>query len=57
MPPEIPLYRLAEQSISSATKSTGLAYLLSLFLGELGLHRFYLGRSASGAAMLALKLL
>ena len=46
MPPEIPLYRLAEQRISSATKSTGLAYLLSLFLGELGLHRFYLGRSA-----------
>jgi TM2 domain-containing membrane protein YozV len=35
-------------------KSAGIAYLLWFFLGGLGVHRFYLGRTGSGAAMLAL---
>ncbi|AMU88809.1 hypothetical protein ATM17_07100 [Sphingopyxis macrogoltabida] len=35
-------------------KSTGVAYLLCIFLGGLGIHRFYLGRSGSGAAQLVL---
>ena len=29
-------------------KSTLVAYLLLLFLGGLGIHRFYLGRPVSG---------
>lgn len=35
----------------AAKKSTGLAYLLWFFLGWLGMHRFYLGRTASGVVM------
>ena len=35
-------------------KSVGIAYLLWLFFGGLGVHRFYAGRTGSGAAMLAL---
>lgn len=38
-------------------KSTGVAYLLWFFLGGLGVHRFYLGRTGSGAAILILTLL
>lgn len=38
-------------------KSTGVAYLLCIFLGAVGAHRFYLGRSGSGIAQLALWLL
>jgi TM2 domain-containing membrane protein YozV len=37
-------------------KSTGVAYLLWLFFGMLGVHRFYLGSSGSGAAILILTL-
>ena len=33
-------------------KSTGLAYVLWFFLGGLGVHRFYIGRTGSGIAML-----
>ena len=33
-------------------KSAVVAYVLWFFLGYLGAHRFYLGRAASGAAML-----
>ena len=35
-------------------KSKVVAALLSLFLGGLGIHRFYLGRTGSGIAMLVL---
>ena len=35
-------------------KSTGVAYLLCIFLGGLGIHRFYLGRGGTGAAQLIL---
>lgn len=45
---------LIEQRITNEAKSTGAAYLIWLFLGGLGGHRFYLGRPGSGAAMLAL---
>lgn len=37
-------------------KSTGVAYLLWLFLGWFGVHRFYTGRIKSGVAMLILAL-
>jgi TM2 domain-containing membrane protein YozV len=36
----------------SGKKSATTAFLLCLFLGGLGVHRFYLGRTGSGAAML-----
>lgn len=35
-------------------KSVGVAYLLLFFLGGLGIHRFYLGRTGSAAVMLLL---
>ncbi|WP_135467945.1 NINE protein [Crenalkalicoccus roseus] len=38
-------------------RSVGLAYLLCLGLGVLGLHRLYLGRGLSAAGMAAITLL
>ena len=38
----------------ASKKSAGVAYLLWFFLGMFGAHRFYLGRSGSGAAQLIL---
>lgn len=35
-------------------KSTGVAYLLWLFLGGFGAHRFYLGQTGTAAAQLVL---
>jgi TM2 domain-containing membrane protein YozV len=35
-------------------KSAGIAYLLWFFLGMLGVHRFYLGASGTGTAILVL---
>lgn len=37
-------------------KSTAVAYLLLLFVGLFGAHRFYLGRTGSAVAMLVLAL-
>jgi TM2 domain-containing membrane protein YozV len=37
-------------------KSTGIAYLLWFFLGGFGAHRFYLGESGTGAAILIITL-
>lgn len=48
---------LIEQRVTNEAKSTGAAYLIWFFLGFLGVHRFYLGRSGSGAAMLVLTIL
>lgn len=39
-------------SIDQGQKSAGVAYLLLLFLGGLGVHDFYLGRTGPGVAML-----
>ncbi|NKB48812.1 MAG: NINE protein [Alphaproteobacteria bacterium] len=39
---------------ASGNKSTLLAYILWFFLGGFGVHRFYLGRMGTGAAMLAI---
>jgi TM2 domain-containing membrane protein YozV len=38
-------------------KSIRVAYLFWFFLGGFGVHRFYLGRTLSGAGMLALTIL
>ncbi|HEY0282568.1 MAG TPA: TM2 domain-containing protein [Rhizomicrobium sp.] len=38
-------------------KSMGVAYLLLIFLGGFGAHRFYLGRTGSAVAMLIIFLL
>jgi TM2 domain-containing membrane protein YozV len=35
-------------------RSTGIALLFCVFFGMLGLHRFYLGKESTGAAMLIL---
>jgi TM2 domain-containing membrane protein YozV len=40
--------------IVSHEKSTALAYVLLIFLGQLGIHRFYLGRVGTGLAQLLL---
>ncbi|WP_293405341.1 TM2 domain-containing protein [Phenylobacterium sp.] len=47
----------ALMAFESGKKSTGVAYLLWIFLGGVGAHRFYLGRTGSGIAMLALTIL
>ncbi|WP_232473761.1 TM2 domain-containing protein [Sphingomonas sp. MA1305] len=39
-----------------ADRSKIVAALLALFLGTLGIHRFYLGRTGSGIAMLVVSL-
>ncbi len=38
-------------------KSAGVSYLLCLFLGGVGAHRFYLGRTGTAVGQLALWLL
>jgi TM2 domain-containing membrane protein YozV len=51
-PPSSDVARLMQYD--AAKKSIGIAYLLWFFLGSLGIHRFYLGRTGSGVAMLIL---
>lgn len=41
----------------STKKSVGLAYVLWFFFGMLGVHRFYLGYTGSGAAIMGITLL
>src|SRR5205807_4789071 len=41
---------LIEQRISNMKPSTGVAYLLAIFLGVFGAHRFYLKRTGSAVA-------
>lgn len=45
---------LIEQRVANEAKSTGAAYLLWLFMGTMGVHRLYLGRTGTGATMLVL---
>jgi TM2 domain-containing membrane protein YozV len=45
---------LIEQRINNDAKSPGIAYALWFFLGLLGAHRFYLGKTTSGILMLCL---
>lgn len=45
---------LVEQRLSNEKKSTAVAYLLWLFLGGFGAHRFYLGRTGTAVTMLIL---
>ncbi|MEV7528349.1 NINE protein [Agrococcus sediminis] len=42
--------------VHAPAKELAVAYLLLLFLGTLGAHRFYLGRTGSAIGMLALTL-
>ena len=48
---------LVEQRVTNQSQSVGVAYLLLIFLGGLGIHRFYLGKTGTGAAMLILSIL
>lgn len=48
---------LIEQRVTNEAKSTGAAYLIWFFLGYLGVHRFYFGKTGSGIAMLILTVL
>ena len=43
---------LVETTIANQKKSVGIAYLLLLLFGGLGLHNFYLGKTGLGAAQL-----
>ena len=45
---------LIEQRITNEKPSTGAAYLLCLFLGAFGIHRFFLGEKGTGLVMLIL---
>jgi TM2 domain-containing membrane protein YozV len=45
---------LIEQRIANDAKSIVVAYLLLIFFGGFGAHRFYLGRTGSAVAMLLL---
>ena len=42
----------AKMAYDAANKSVGIAYLIWFFLGWIGVHRFYLGHTGSGIAML-----
>ncbi|NUB42925.1 TM2 domain-containing protein [Fertoebacter nigrum] len=48
---------LVEQRVTNEAKSAGVAYLLVIFFGGLGAHRFYLGSTGSAAAMLVIFIL
>ncbi len=45
---------LIEQRVTNSSPSAGVAYLLLLFLGVFGAHRFYLGRVGTAITQLLL---
>jgi TM2 domain-containing protein len=45
---------VVEQRIANESKSSALAYVLWFFLGTLGIHNFYIGRTERGIAEFAL---
>ena len=45
---------ILEGELSRSKKSTGIAYLLWFFLGSLGVHKLYLGKTGWGIAYLLL---
>ncbi len=45
---------LIEQRVTNDTRSPVIAYLLLVFLGGFGAHRFYLGKTGTAVAMLIL---
>ena len=47
---------IIEQRIANDRPSTGAAYVLCIFLGAFGVHRFYLGEKGTGIVMLLLGL-
>ena len=47
---------LIEQRVTNDKPSMGTAYLLGIFLGIFGAHRFYLGHKGSAITMLVLSL-
>jgi len=47
---------LIEQRVTNEKPSVGVAYILLIFIGLLGAHRFYLGRTGSAIVMLILSL-
>jgi TM2 domain-containing membrane protein YozV len=44
-------------SVTQGQKSLAVAYLLAFFIGGLGIHNFYLGRTGAGVGMLVLWIL
>jgi TM2 domain-containing membrane protein YozV len=48
---------LVEQRVTNEAKSAGVAYLLLIFFGGFGAHRFYLGSTGSAIAMLIMSIL
>ncbi|GGB01806.1 TM2 domain-containing protein [Macrococcus hajekii] len=46
-----------ESKVAAQKKSGPIAYLLWFFLGSLGAHRFYMGKTVSGIVMIAVTLL
>ncbi|HIS29420.1 MAG TPA: NINE protein [Candidatus Avamphibacillus intestinigallinarum] len=48
---------LVSSELTNKGKSTLLSYILLLFLGSLGIHRFYLGKSGTAAAQLILTII
>ncbi len=48
---------LVEQRLGNEKKSVGVAYVLWLLVGGFGAHRFYLGKTGSAIAILAMWLI